>query len=650
MTDQTYVDLTLSSGLELSTGDEDIFLQRQLANRIAAMATEQSQFKLLADRFDELYFTTTIHPQWGADLWADDPSATKAGRSHVSINSPSVYVDTPAALQAVVPGESMLATEDTDDARDAASSMERLRRAWKVSEHWQLKRHKATTIKALYGKTASYVWYDREKKQVCADIIQNPRNLWIGYKADDFEAVEWIGHVTLMSPQAVEEKFSVDVTVRKNAKGDLLPWVQGSGEYMADVPRPELNFGPARIEVWDYWYAIPGPKGKRGEATKMTTWNVVIAGNAVVRGPFEYKEYEGEMPYKPLFNTFIPGVASGRSELHDMENLIREKMTRVTAGAQMIAGATAGNYWQLVGPDAPTRVTDDAKPKLNGVATPGAGNRIEAISPFVAQFQLEQFLGRIDREMAVISGLNDLLLGLAPAQVLSSSKAINALIANYETRISMRRLLLYTWDKDTWDLVVKVWAKKDATVRKIIAAGGGVLELSDPSLSPKDEMETATRAANLVAAKLWSQARGMDAVGVDDTEQEQNIIRAERTDATMFPADVQVMAQLMAALQSLGLQAPAGVAQQGGETIANGQNDLRTALGAGTPNGTVGSQGAGNQGEAPPIPGAGPEAGGAEAPFAQAQAPQGSTTQLQTMLQGGKSSGRLLTNTPLGRR
>lgn len=55
-------------------------------------------------------------------------------------------------------------------------------------------------------------------------------------------------------------------------------------------------------------------------------------------------------------------------------------------------------------------------------------------------------------------------------------------------------------------------------------------------------------ASNLVQAKLWSQIRGMDRVGVDDPEAEQNLIREERTDATLFPADVQVQAALLATL------------------------------------------------------------------------------------------------------
>lgn len=659
LTESQYVDCTLKDAIQLIGDLDPQSLQRRLATRLSALATEQNAFRAMANRFDELYYTTTFS-DWGADVWADDPSATTPGRSHISLNSFPVYVDVPAALQAYEPIENMLSIEDDDDKRDAAQAMERVRKAWKVEERWQLKRHKAATIKALYGRTASYVYYDKAQSRMCADVIQNPRNLYMGYKNDDFEALEWAAHVTLVDPQSLIEQYSVEITAKDAGDGKVMPWVVAPGSNITEMPHQELTFGPARIEVWDYWYRVPSAKGgKRGDPTKMETWNVVIAGNEVVRGPFKYAEYEGQMPYTPLFNTFIPGTPTGRSELHDMEQLIREKMTRLSQGAQMIAKATAGDYWQLIGENPPSKGAP--RPKVNEVTLPGPGNRIEAIVPFVAQFQLEQYLGRLDREKAVISGLNDMLLGLAPTAVLNSSKAINALIANYEARISMRRLLFYDWDKQTWDLGVKVWAKYDKRVRDLVAAGGGVLDISQPSLSPRDEMETASRAANNVNGKLWSQARGMDAVGVDDPEQEQNIIRAERTDATLWPADVQVMAQLMGVLQSLGLQPPPGAQAQVGAQGASGQEALRQALGAGTPNVEAGGQ-SGTQGITPDITGADPNAGGPEQPFAQPQAgspPPGSqvapkaggpSVQLKGMIQNGVSRGRIMTDTQLGRK
>lgn len=650
LTKQTeYVNLTLSGAIALVGNADPMELQRTLGARLSALATEQDTFRAWADRFDELYFTTTFS-DWGADVWATDPSATTPGRSHVSINSFSVYVDVPAALQAYAPIENMLAIEDDDEKREASQAMERIRKAWKIEDRWQLKRHKAATIKGLYGRTASYVYYDKAAKRMCIDVVQNPRNLFLGYKDDDYEALEWAAHVTLTDPSAVIEKFGVNVTAKDAGQGKIMPWVEAyAGDLTENQPHPDLSFGPARIEVWDYWYRVPSrtASAKMGDPLKMETWNVVIAGNCVVRGPFKYEEYDGAIPYVPLFNTFIPGTPTGRSDLHDMEQLIREKMTRVTQGAQMIAKATGGDYWQLIGENPPSKLSSVNKPKLNEVALPGPGNRIEAIVPFIAQFQLEQYLGRVDREMAVQSGLNDMLLGLAPTAVLNSSKAINALVANYEARISMRRLLFYTWDKDSWDLGVKVWEKYDDRVRAVVEAGGGVLEITQPSLSPRDEMETAQRALALVNGKLFSQARGMDLVGVDDPEQEQNIIREERTDATLWPADVQVMAQLMGVLQSLGLTPPAGAQQQAGAMAGSGTEALRQSLGAGAPTRNESNQEEGY--ERPSIPGAPVEAGGgAAAPFASAQ--QGGPPVMQGMLQNGIAKGRIMTNQPLGRR
>jgi hypothetical protein len=284
------------------------------------------------------------------------------------------------------------------------------------------------------------------------------------------------------------------------------------------------------------------------------------------------------------------------------------------------------------------------------VIAPGPGSRIEVITPFIAQFQLEQFLGRIDRHKAIITGLNELLLGLAPAQVLSSSKAINALISNYEARLSIRRKLLYQWRRNLWVMARQVGMEKSALFRDALPDAASFLEITDPSLNPRDELETATRALNLMNGKLWSQRRAMDIVGVDDPETEQDYIRDERTDATLFPADVQVMAQLMGVLQSLGLAAAPGTQQQVQGQAASGNEALAQALGGATPSGFPGGPGSGaggdqaTQGITPPVPAAqssvpgGPLVTPPEAPV------------MQGMLQNGQAKGRIMTQQKLGRR
>jgi hypothetical protein len=656
-----FADMTLSKGL-LHAADEDTKqLIYSLMRRLASVRPQQDRLREWSDRADGLYYPEVM-TAGGADLWPDDPSAKLPGRTHVSINIPSVYVDIPAALQAVSPVENMLATDTNEEARGAAADIERLYSAWKQEEDWELKFHKAITVKELYGLTAGRVYWDDEGDDAhpCVEIVEQPKNLHLGYKTDAYEEVEWAAYVTRYEPNALVEAFGVDVVPFQQEDGQFLPLVRGVqtvGESFPDnwdatPQRAWLAMGDSRVEVWDYWYRQPVWRGMK--FVRMDTFNVVIAGNLIIRGPLKYAEYGGELPYLPLYNTFVPGLPSGRPALYDIEHLLREKMERVTAGSQMIHNAVAGDMWQLVGPEAPMQVPQGLKPARNRVIAPGPNARIEAITPFIAQFQLEQYLGRIDRETAAVSGLNDLLLGLAPSTVLNSSKAINALIANYESRLSIRRKLLYKWRRDVWTRVLKVWAAKDKGVKQIVGKGAGFLDIVDPSLSPRDEQETAMRVSNLVSAKLLSQARGMDMIGVDDPETEKDLIREESTDATLWPERVQIMAQLMGALQSLGLQPPAGAQAQAQGQMTSGQNDLRTALGGQTPVNPVGGPGPGgapeDMGMTPPIPGMPPEAGGPQPPFAQAQGGQDQPALMQSMIQGGKVKGRILTQQKLGRR
>lgn len=633
-------DLTIDRAVQLADPEVRTLLTR-LQRGIADVRSEMDLFQFNARRAERLYYAEDI-TQWGADLWAADPSAKIPGMAHVSVNTPATYVDLPAALQSVEPTENMVPTDTTEGARTAAAGLERLYESWKREEEFELKFAQVCVIKGIYARTAARVYWDEDEKRPCIEIIEKPQQLYLGWKSDTYKRLDWAAFLMRMTPNAVREAYGVEVTQRQ-VDGLSVPAIAGAGVIDLPLGRPWLQNETGRIDVWDYWYRDWNP-----DAGKFVTWNAVLVGNAFGRPPTPYAEYDGEIPYEPISNSFVPGMPNGRSALYDVEHLIREKFETITRLSQVITAATAGDYWQLVGPDAPSRAPTDLKPKRNEIIAPGPGNRIETIQPFVAQFQAEQYLARIDREMEVITGLNDLLLGLAPAAVLGSSRAVNALVAQYEMRLRISRAMLYSWRKRLWERVLKVWVAKDPKVKQIVDAGGGVLDIIAPTLSPRDELDTANKAANLMNAKIWSQRRSMDAVGVDDPETEQDMIREERTDATMFPAEVQVMAQLLAALQQLGIQPPQNVQGQAAAQAGTASSDLRNALGAATPANTESQQAPADQGQTPPealSAGATPPA----APFAQGPAAQ-SAPVLQSMIQGGKASGRILTQQKLNRR
>ncbi len=303
-----------------------------------------------------------------------------------------------------------------------------------------------------------------------------------------------------------------------------------------------------KISVLDYWYKKPAKK--RGEPALVC--NALIVGNTIV-SKSEHPELMGNLPYVVLRNSIIPGSPYGRSELYDVEQLLREKDERITAQAQMIQSIVGGQMWQLVGGDAPDEVPANAIPKPGRVATPGPGNELRAITPFIPQFQVEDYNKRIDREIAVVTGLNDLLLGLAPSSVLGSSRAIASLVANYEQRIAPKRKLLYSWIKKVWEMSARMWEAKDKAISEIIG-GEYRLEITPPELTPRDTLELAQTALNLVQGRIWSAERAMDRVGVEDPEGEKDVIRDEQTDATLNPAAVLTMGQLMMMFQQLQAQ------------------------------------------------------------------------------------------------
>lgn len=618
-----------ANGMEPAEQD-DYRLLAEIATKKGQLEAEHSRLRSLFQRFDNLYYPESMSEPGGADHW---PDGRKPGRVHTSLNTPPVYVDIPASLQAVPPVENYVAASNDEEERSAAARAERLYFQWKEDSEFEIEVHKACLVKGLYGFTFAKVWWDPIEKIPTVRVIDSPENLYVGWGDSDYRRMDWAIYCYGISPQAAAEDYGVEVTPVKTDRGKYAAYVSGTHSDPLMQTTQEWGVGgrmrtayeELQVEVYDYWYKVPKGKGKRPEI-----WNAIFVGNEMVENA-RHKEYDN-LPYIPLTNTYIPGSPYGRPELYDLEQMFREKDERLSEGGQMIHSIVGGQMWQLVGEDAPDEVPANAIPKPNKVATPGPGNELRAIQPFVPQFALEDYLKRIDTELETISGLNDLLIGRAPATILGSSKAITALVANYEARIRMKRDLLYSWRKKVWATVATVWEAKDKDIREILD-GRHRLHIIAPELTPRDQLENAQKAINLVQNRIISMERAMDQVGVEDPEEEKNLIRAEQTDPALNPAAVQAQVSLAAGMQQLGMQMP----QAGQGAAPQGASQAQTANTARTLNRPA----AGGQSlNAPENQGNPPPEGAPD------NAKPGGI--VQTMVQGGEASGRILTQTPIG--
>ena len=616
--------------------DPEYRIIAEIHERKAMLEPEHARMRDLFRRLDNLYFPEVITTPGGPDHWP--PDKKNNGRVHISLNNPPVYVDIPAALQAVQPIENYIPASGDDEDRESASRAERLYFQWKEEVEFELAGHKACVIKGLYGHTFAKVYWDAIGKVPAVTVLESPENLYVGWGDSDFRRMDWTIYCYGLSPQSASELYDVDIEVVAVDEGRFEPYVSrtthddpigtSSVSRVANEPqggRLRSAYEDMQVEVYDYWYRKAGKPGKRPEV-----WNAIYVGNALVEHK-KHTEYD-DLPYIILPNTFIPGYPYGRPELYDLEQLFREKDERLSEAGQMIHSAVGGQMWQIVGTDAPDDVPANAIPRPNKVAAPGAGNELKTIQPFLPAFPVEEYLKRLDHEIEGVSGINELLLGRAPLTALGSSKAITALIANYSSRISMKRDLYYQWRKRIWRMGAKMWERKSRDINSIID-GQYVISVQAPDLTPRDALENAQKVINLVNAKLYSMERAMDEVGVEDPETEKDIIRTEQTDPALNPAAVQAQASLAAAFQQLGVQPPGGAPPAPNqEQTANTARQMNP-----TPAGGQSLNGPENAGNPPPsvLP-ANAQPGGS-----------GGKAVVQTMTQDGESSGRLLTQTPL---
>jgi hypothetical protein len=581
--------------------EEAIALLDHLRDRRLSVEGEQSAFAMLCDRWDNLYFPQGF-TKGGASHWYWDKSATDEGRTHVSVNTYQTYVDIPAALQSYPPIENMLPVGTKPEDRTLAALVERAYFAWKDQIGFELLMHKANTVKCLYGRTAAKVVWDADLKYPVVEVIDQPRNLYLGWKDSQYTSLDWALYSYAITPSTALEDWGLVVECGYDSDGKPYPYVVPPilvSQYQRVAQANQLT-ADLRVEVNDYWYRKPRENARieKGKPVKFETWNAIFVGNVMVKNKI-HREYDGKLPYVVLFNSYIPGLPTGRSSLHDVEQLIREKDERMSENAQMIHRAVTGQYWQLTGAEAPLGVQAGIKPVPNQVIGTGPGNRIEALQPWMPEFQLEQYLTRVDRELTDISGLNELMRGMAPQQVMNSGRAISALVSNYETRIAMPRQMYYDFRTAIWELASTMWANKDPDLRGIINETTH-LQIDSPSLTPRDDAEAAQIAANLKESKLWSSLRAMDRVGVDDPETEIEIIKAEQTDASLNPAQVQVMVSLMLMLQQLQQQQPPALQQAGAEAAQSTEEGLAAMRGLAP--GSVAPEGMQGPGEQPVVP------------------------------------------------
>jgi hypothetical protein len=598
-------------------------LYGEILTHLAETDGEASAREELFRRFDNLYYPQTV-TQGGPDHWATHPTAKTAGKVHVSINTPPVYVDSPADIQSIRPYINAVPRSGKEEDLVAANMRETLFWLFWNGNDMDLQLRIGARIRALYGEVALRAYWDAEDEMPEVEIVQSPENLRIGWGASDFSRKDWAIYRYFLTPQAIREDFSLEVT---KEKGKIIVFAP------QDTPQTRIptEYERTQVACYDYWYKKT-VNAEPGKPAKISVRNAFYVGNYQVFD-VEHPEFD-DVPYIYIPNGTIPGQPHGKSELHDLEQLFHEKDEAFSRLGQIMARATEGQMFQINGPDAPSDTPPAAAiPAPNKLAAPGPGNVINPVTPYLPAFQGEQYLKRLDEEMTRISGLSDLLMGMAGGAA-NSSKAVNAQLGMYVPRIALKREMLYRgFIHELWEVCGTIWSRKDSKVAKILDEDFS-LTVRAPEISQRDDLEAMQRAITGVQNRVISLDTAMDWVGIDNPTDEKKKIMTEQTNAALNPAPVMTQMQLLQMAQQFGFASTQQAAQQAP------QNVTADALAGVVAQRQQNPKPPGSQSANTPV--------GAPVPPDNAQAPNGAPLTSQTMLQGGKTTGRVLSQQQIG--
>jgi len=316
-----------------------------------------------------------------------------------------------------------------------------------------------------------------------------------------------------------------------------------------------------QVRVWDYWY-----KDEKGDV-----YNAVLIEGKLVEDPKKHPELF-DIPFIVIENDHEPASPEGVGTAEPIYDLQIELNRAISHWAQLVADEIDPS-WQLTGENADS-IPSGIVPKAGEIVAVGAGNKIEPIAKTVNQFPVQQLIEQIFNLFHRVTGLSEVLFG-APGGSQTSGRALAVQVEAAANRLDPKRRRLYRGLKELlvfWTFMAKKVNPKFVVEQNELGEKlyAGLSELFSenarwrivaPEITPRDVIENTTNTINKVNSKLISLRTAMDELGVDSPEDEIKTIELERSNAHLFPGDVQAWVAVVSMIQQMQAQQQA-MAQQ----------------------------------------------------------------------------------------
>lgn len=580
------------------------------------------------------------------DQWPWDRSA-RPNKIHISANIVKAFVDTESRVLSILPRITNTPGSKDKPSRQHAEIVEDLYLRFLEMSNWEVWFADFNRTKSLYGLGILKPFWNNEEARPDVLVVEQPQNLLIGWGTSDYSEIDWTLYHYRVSPLVAKMRFpdieitnpggtkplevsrGLDHSDPLSQKGSVLGRAASglvdtlaSGLNSMQGNRTKTEYEDKQVEVWDYWYRKADGK----------VCNAMFVQGVLAKDIDHHDELPA-IPYIIVENDHEPGSPEGMSTAELLIEIQLGLNRAISHFAQIVAD-NAGNAYQLNGENADS-VPEGVVPKEDEIIAAGSGNSINPIQRAVNNFPFERLIETYWNTAHKITGYGPIMFGDMPGSQ-TSGRAAAVQIEAASNRLDPKRRRTYDGLKAMllyWGFMLKKQNPK-ITVGQPVQASGDVTQepqgieqakigvgdyikgferwkIVAPEITPRDSIELGQHALNLMNGRLIDQAGAMDMIGIEEPEQVIALIEKDRSNARIFPENVQQFAAVLQLLQAIQAQQGQQQAMEDGaraeaDRMANGQRA--------TPAGME-DQNQGSQPGMPPPPGAPPPGGGIGAEF-----------------------------------
>ncbi len=426
--------------------------------------------------------------------------------------------------------------------REAAEKREKFIHRVYDDNDWPVQFNRGAKNGSMMGDTFFKIWLTGKGKdaEIKLKSINIPDNVYIGFKTNDYDEMEWLAYKNKMSTAQVHEKYGIMIEARVN---DDIEGVPSNNQPMVNV-----------IDYWD------------------DKQHIVYAGNQMLQKP--EKNTYGFIPFVFIPNDETPGTPFGTNDLDVVKDAVLDYGYMLCDQGDLLKSFVNPKIKMKNMPRIPKNYFNNT-----------GGNNAQVFGLRDKQdMEYLQWGGNIWPMREHLGALLENIFRLSCLPAVAFGEQIGSVITGFGLSIQYHATLQKVSNKRTrWDSGLRMinsyilrLAEKIDPEAKAFVKGQYDTKIIWPEVLPKDSDKHVMNTINKLNAGVYSKESSMKDMGIQAPSDEKEMIAQENTDERL---DAQKALAYVQAIRELDMlqKEMSGQVPQGQEGNANTPEQQGTA-------------------------------------------------------------------------